>query len=172
MSATINSLDFKPALKVVSCTLSSALSTSRTSLLNRFTYVHSNSLSFWLIINRCFASLFYCYPPTKWHTNKLLSCSKSSMDDWANLLSHTRATSLKVIGKDMHWISSGVCCRLKVILKVLYGPKGFSNRHMTQAKASRILVVRDIPNLWCEKGISHFHHSIQVLGRFLLHRML
>lgn len=51
-SATTNSLDFKLALIVVSCTLSSALSTSSTFLLNRFTYDLSDSLSSYLTVSR------------------------------------------------------------------------------------------------------------------------
>ena len=38
MSVTINSLDFNPALKVFSYTLSSISSTSKVSLVKRFTY--------------------------------------------------------------------------------------------------------------------------------------
>ena len=41
------------------------------------------------------------------------------MDDYTNLLNHTCAAPLRVIRKDWHMISSGVCYRLKVILKVL-----------------------------------------------------
>ena len=96
-SATMNSLDFNLALKVVSCTLSSTSSNSSASLLNRFTYDLSDSPSSCLIVSRWSADLFWHCPPTKCHTNELLSCSKSSMGDWASLLNHIRATPLRIV---------------------------------------------------------------------------
>ena len=58
MRATTNSLDFNPALKVVNCTLSSASSTSRTSLVKCFTYDLKVSLFPYLIVSRWSAGLF------------------------------------------------------------------------------------------------------------------
>ena len=55
----------------------------------------------------------------KWQTKELPSCSKLSMVEMANLLNHTHAAPLKVVGKERHKISSGGCCRLKFILKVV-----------------------------------------------------
>lgn len=46
------------------------------------------------------------------------------MDDWVSLLNHTRTTPLRLVGKDWHKISSGVCYRLKVILKVVMWSNG------------------------------------------------
>ena len=40
------------------------------------------------------------------------------------MLNHTRAALLRVIRKDRHRISSGICCRLRVILKVVMWSKG------------------------------------------------
>ena len=61
-SATTKSFDFKPGLKVVNYTLSSALSTSSTSLLNLFTQDLSDSPSPHLIMRRWSAGLFWHYP--------------------------------------------------------------------------------------------------------------
>ena len=121
---TTNSLDFKPTLKVVSCTLSSASSISSTSLLNRFTYDLSDSPSSCLIVSRWSTGLFCRCPLTKWCTNELLSCSKSSIDDWANFLNRTCTAPLRVAGKEWHRISYGVCYRLRVILKVVMWSNG------------------------------------------------
>jgi len=41
------------------------------------------------------------------------------MDDVVSLLNHTHAAPLRVVGKERHKISSGSCCRLGVILKVV-----------------------------------------------------
>ena len=46
------------------------------------------------------------------------------MDDIASLLNHTRATSLRMVGKERHKISSRGCCRLRVILKVVIWSSG------------------------------------------------
>lgn len=62
---------------------------------------------------------FLTLPPTKWCTKELPSCSKLSMDDVANLLNHTRATPLRVVGKERHKISFRGYCRLRVVLKVV-----------------------------------------------------
>ena len=128
--AVTNSLNFNPALKVINCTLSSTSSTSRTSLVKHFTCDLRGSLSPCLMVSRWFTGLFWCYPPTKWHTKELPSCSKFSMDDITSLLNHTCATPLKVVWKEQHKISSGGCWRLKVILKVVIwsnGPFKLSN---------------------------------------------
>lgn len=46
------------------------------------------------------------------------------MDDWASLLNYILTAPLRVVGKDLHKISSGVCCNLRVILKVVMWSKG------------------------------------------------
>ena len=51
-SEATRSLDLNPALKVVSCTLSSASSTSKVSRVKRFTYDHRISFSPCLIVSR------------------------------------------------------------------------------------------------------------------------
>ena len=117
--ATKNSLDFNPALNVVSCTFSLASSSYNTYLLNCFTYDLNGSHSSCLIISKWFVGLFWRCPPKKWHTNEQLSCMKLSMDDQASLLNHTLAAPLKVVEKDQNKILLGVCCRPKVILKVI-----------------------------------------------------
>ena len=100
-------------------TWSSALLTSNSSLLNCFRHALSDSPSSCLIVSRWFVGLFSLCPPMKWHTNELLNYSKSSMDDGASLLNHTCAAPLKVVEKDRHRISLGVCCKPKVVLMVV-----------------------------------------------------
>ena len=41
------------------------------------------------------------------------------MDNVASLPNHTRVAPLRVVGKERHNISSGGCCRLKVVFKVV-----------------------------------------------------
>ena len=109
---------------MISCTLPSALSTSKTSLLNLFTFDLNNSPSSYLIISWWSVGLFCRWLPMKWRTKELLSCSKSSMVDQASLLNHTLAAPLRVIRKDLHKISSRVCYRLSIIFKVVMWSKG------------------------------------------------
>ena len=54
----MNSLNFNPTLKVVNYTLSSALSTSTTSLVKRFTYDLGGSFSPCLMVSRWSTGLF------------------------------------------------------------------------------------------------------------------
>ena len=124
MRATTNSLDFKSTLKVVNCTLSFALSISRTSLVKCFTYDLKSSLSPCLMVSRWSTGLFWHCPPMKCDTKELPSCSKLSMDNVASLLNHTYIAPLRVVGKERHNISSGGRCRLKVVLKVVIWSNG------------------------------------------------
>ena len=124
MRATTNSLDFKSTLKVVNCTLSSALSISRTSLVKCFTYDLKSSLSPCLMVSRWFAGFFWHCPPMKWRTKELPSCSKLSMDNVASLLNHTYIAPLRVVEKERNNISSRGRCRLKVVLKVVIWSNG------------------------------------------------
>ena len=124
MSATTNSLDFNPVLKVVSCTLSSASSISWNSLVKCFTYDLRVSFFPFLVVSRWFAGLFGRCPLTKWHTKELPNCLKLSMDDVGSLLNHTHATPLRVVGKEMHNISSGGYWRPRVVLKVVMWSSG------------------------------------------------
>ena len=55
----------------------------------------------------------------KWRTKELLSCLKLSMDNQASLLNHILVAPLRVVGKNLHKILSGVYGKLKVILKVV-----------------------------------------------------
>ena len=120
-------MDFSPTLNVVNYTLSSTSSTSSTSLLNCFTYNLSDSPSPYLTVNKWSVGLFWHCMPTKWCINKLLSWSKLSMEDCASLLNYTYTAPFSVIEKDWHTISSGVYCRLKVILKVVMWSNGSFN---------------------------------------------
>ena len=78
------------------------------------------------MVGKWSAGLFGRYPPMKWHTKELPSCSKLSMDDVANLLNHTHPAPLRVVRKEQHNISSGGCYKLKVVLKVvMWSSKSF-----------------------------------------------
>ena len=116
---TTNSLDFNPTLKVVSCTLSSASSTSKVSRVKHVTYDLRVSFFPCLMVSKWSAGLFGRYPPKKWRGKELPSCSKLSMDNVGSLVNHSLAAPLRVVGKEWHSISSGGCWRPKVILKVL-----------------------------------------------------
>ena len=112
---TTNSLDFNPALKVVNCTLSSASSTSKVPRVKCVTYDLKVSFSPCLMVGKWSAGLFGRYPSTKWWRKVLPRCSKLSMDDVGSLVNHSLAAPLRVVGKERHSISSGGCCRPKVI---------------------------------------------------------
>lgn len=145
--AVTKSLDFNPALNVVSCTLSSASSTSKASLLNIFTYDLNDSPSSYLIASRWSAGLVCHWPPTKWLIKELLSCLKSSMVDRASLLNHNLAVPLRVVEKYLHKISSRVCYRLSFILKVIMWSRGSFKSLNDSSWGGEILTIRGIPGL-------------------------
>ena len=109
VSEATRSLDLNPALKVVSCTLSSALSTSRVSRVKRFTYDLKVSFSPCLMVSKWFVVLLGRCPPMKWRRKALLNCLKLSTDDFSSLVNHSLAAPLRVVGKERHNISSGGC---------------------------------------------------------------
>ena len=113
---TMNSLDFNPALKVVNCTLSSALSTSKVSRV-----WNALRVSFFpcLMVSKWSTGLVERYPSTKWHKKALFNCLKLSMDNVGNFVNHSLAAHLRVVGKERRSISTGGCWRPSVILKVL-----------------------------------------------------
>ena len=117
-SEATRSLDLSPALKVVSCTLLSTSSTSSVSRVKGFMYNLRVSFSPCLIVSRWSAGLLGRYPPMKWRRKALLNCLKLSIDDVGNLVNHSLAAPLRVVGKERHSISSGGCWRPNVILKV------------------------------------------------------
>ena len=119
VSETTNSLDFNLTLKVVSCTLSLASSTSSVSRAKHFTYDFKVSFSPFLMVNKWSAGLFGRCLPTKWHRKALPNCSKLSIDDVGSFVNHSLTAPLREVGKDQHSISSGGCWRPRVILKVL-----------------------------------------------------
>ena len=124
VNETTNSLDFNPALKVVSYTLSSASSTSKVSRVKRFTYDLKVSFSPCLMVSKWSAGLFKRCPPTKWCKKELPNCLKLSMDNVHNLVNHSFTTPLRVMGKEWHNISSEGYWRPKVVLMVLRRSKG------------------------------------------------
>ena len=118
-SKATRSLDLSPALKVVSYTLSSASSTSRVSRVKRFTYDLKVSLSPCLMVSKWSAGLLGCCPPMKCHKKALLNCSKLYIDEIGNLVNHSLAAPLRVMGKERHRISFDGCWRPNVVLNVL-----------------------------------------------------
>ena len=123
-SETMNSIDFNPALKVVSCTLSSASSTSRISRVKCFTYDLRVSFSPCLMLSKWSAGILERCAPTKWRRKELLCCSKLSMDYVGNFVNHSLMAPLRVVGKERHNISSERYWRPNFILKVLRWSKG------------------------------------------------
>ena len=142
---TTNSLDFNPALKVVSCTLSSASSTSKVSRVKRVTYDLRVSFFPCLMVSKWSVGLFGRCPPTKWWEKELPSCSKLSMDDVGSLVNHSLATPLRVVGKEWHSISSGGCWRPKVILKVLRMIQGILQSVMVKGE---FVLLTILSRLW------------------------
>ena len=120
----MNSLDLNPALKVVSCTLSSTSSTSKVSRVKRVTYDLRVFCSPYMRVSKWFAGLFGRCPPMKWQRKELPSCSKLLMDNFGSLVNHSLAAPLRVVGKERHSISSGGCWSPRVVLKVLRWSKG------------------------------------------------
>ena len=53
----------------------------------------------------------------KCRTKESLNFLKLASEDDTNLLNQTQAAHLKVVGKDLHMTSSGVCCRFNNALK-------------------------------------------------------
>ena len=151
-SETTKSLDFNLALKVVNYILSSALSTSTVSRVNRFMYDLRVSFSPYLIVSKWLAILFGCCPPTKWHKKTLLSYLKLLTDNFGNYVNHSLAAPLRVVGKEWHSISSGGCWRPRVVLKVLRWSRGslspsngssWGNRNLDDTRHSKTAVVND-----------------------------
>ena len=99
-SEIMNSLDFNPALKFVSYTLSLASSISKISRVKSFTYDLRVSFSPCLMVSKWSAGLLGHCPPMKWHRKELSNCSKLSMDDVGNFVNHSLATPLRVVGKE------------------------------------------------------------------------
>ena len=151
MSETTKSLDFNLALKVVSCTLLSASSTSRVSWVSHFTYGLRVSFSPCLIVSKWSAGLFERCLLMKWRKKALFNCLKLLTDDFGNFVNHSLAAPLRVVGKERHSISSGGCWRPRVVLQVLRRSRGslspsnsfsWGNRNLDGTGHSRIAVVK------------------------------
>ena len=152
----MNSLDFNLALKVVSCTLSSALSTSKISQVKHFPYDLRVPFSPCLIVSRWSAGLFGRCPPIKWRKKELPSCSKLSKDDVCNLVNHSLAAPSRVVAKERHKISSRGCWRPEVVLKVLRWFRGsFSPSNGSSCSRRNF------------EGTEHFRTTV-VKGEFVL----
>ena len=91
-------------------TWSSASSTYSNCLLNWVTYCLSDSPSACWMLRRWLVGFLCLYPPMKWRTKPLLSCSKSAIVHRGILLNHTLATPFIVVGNALHVTSSGVIC--------------------------------------------------------------
>ena len=146
---TTNSLDFNPALKVVSCTLSSA--TSNVSRVKRFTYDLRVSFCPCLMVSKWFAGLLGCCPPMKWHKKELPNCSKLSMDDVGNFVNHSLTTPLKATRE---WLRMNSTIFRQEAIEGLrsswkcWGDPGGPLAHQTiQVEAGEILTALGIPRL-------------------------
>ena len=73
------------------------------------------------------------------------------MDEVASLLNYTRVAPFRVVGKERHKISSRVCCRLRVILKVVIWSNGsfrssndlsYGRQNFSGSGHSKIFVVK------------------------------
>ena len=76
------------------------------------------------MVSKWSAGLFGRCTPTKWRRKELLSCSKLSIDDVGNLVNHSLAAPLRVVGKERHRILLGGCWRPCVVLNVLRWSNG------------------------------------------------
>ena len=113
-----------PAWKVVRMTWSSTSSTCNSSLLNRVTYCFSDSPSACWMLRRWPVGFLCLWPPMKWQTKPLLSCSKSAIVPRGILLNHTLAAPFSVIRNALHITSSGVICNSISILNDSMWSKG------------------------------------------------
>ena len=107
------------------------------------------------MVSKWLAVLFGCCPPTKWWTKELLSCLKLSIDDVGNLVNHSLAAPLRVLGKERHRISSGGCWRPRVVLNVFK----WSNGSFSLSKGS----------IWGRRNLEGTGHSwtAKVKGEFV-----
>ena len=128
--------------KVANSNLSSISSTVRASLLKRVMKDRKLSFSPCSMVNRLDEEHLYLYPPMRLLTNNLLNSSKEFTEFRGILLNHTRAGTLRVVGKALHIISSGTPWRCIVILKVAMWSNGDAFHLTNPRKASWILEVR------------------------------
>ena len=105
-------------------TWSSASSTYSSSLFNRVMYYLNDSpFACWML--RRWPIGFLClYPPMKWRTKPLLSCSKSAIVPKGILLNHTLAAPFSVVGNALHITSFGVICNSINVLNDSMWSKG------------------------------------------------
>ena len=103
----MNKSELTPLWKAAKSSLSSTSSTVRASLLNRVMKERRLSFSLCSMVNRLDKERLCLCPPMKLLTNNLLNSSKQLTVFEGILLNHSRAGPLKVVGKDLHIISSG-----------------------------------------------------------------
>ena len=113
-----------PAWKVVKMTWSLASSTCSSSLLNRVIYCLSDSLSAYWMLRRWPVGFLCLFPPIKWWTKPLLSCSKSAIVPGGILLNHTLVAPFNVVGNALHITSSEVICNNISVLNDSMWSKG------------------------------------------------
>ena len=95
------------------------------------------------MLSKWSASLFGRFSPTKWWRKALPSYSKLSIDDVGNLVNHSLAAPLRVVGKKWHSISSRGCWRPRVVLKG--DPMDPSICQMARARVDRTSRVSGTP---------------------------
>ena len=103
----MNKSELTPSWKVANNSLSSILSIVRASLLKRVIKDCKLSFSPCFMVNKLDEERLCLCPLMKLLTNSLLNSSKEPTVLGAILLNHTHAGLLRVVGKDIHMISSG-----------------------------------------------------------------
>ena len=113
-----------PAWKVVKVTWSLTSSTYSNSLLNRVMYYLSDSPSTCWMLKRWPVGFLCLFPPMKWWTKLLLSCSKSAIVHGVILLNHTLAAPFRVVGNALHITLPRVICNSISVLNDSMWSKG------------------------------------------------
>ena len=103
----MNKSELTPLWKAANSSLSSISSTVRASLLKRVMKDHKLSFSPYSMVNRPDEERLCFCPLIKLLTNSLVNSSKELTVFRGILLNHTRAGSLRVVGKTLHIILSG-----------------------------------------------------------------
>ena len=120
----MNKLEWTPLWKAAKRSLSSILSTTKASLLNRVMKDHKLSFSPCSMVSKLDEKRLCLCPPMKLLTNNLLNSSKDITVLGGILLNHTHAGPLRVVGKVLHIILSGTPWRCMVVLKVAMWSNG------------------------------------------------
>ena len=114
----MNKSELTPLWKAANSSLSSVSSTIKASLLKRVIKDCRLSLSPYSIVSKLDEEQLCLWPLMKLLTNNLLNFLKELTVFGGILLNHTLAGPLRVVGKALHIISSGIPWRCIMVLKV------------------------------------------------------